>query len=224
MCKLRQHVSIYYVVAAACWLWGCWSPGATTTGFQWILHTGKYFFSKSTRTHFTKSLWLWCENWLFRPVTILYMPPKLSCKCAKLWAECNVQNKIRAKIFPQDSYYELIYPLTHWGWVTHICVCNLTIIGPDNGLSPGRCQAIIWTYAGILLIGPWETNFSEILIGIHTFSFKKMPLKMSSGKWRPFCLGLNELRNGVPGLRCHPVIPWTCIKLIHLVSWRSFCN
>ena len=33
--------------------------------------------------------------------------------------------------------------LTHWGWVTHICVSNLTIIGSDNGLSPGRCQAII---------------------------------------------------------------------------------
>ena len=69
--------------------------------------------------------------------------------------------------------------LTHWGRVTHICVGNLTIIGPDNGLSPGRCQAIIWTNAGILLIGPWGTNFSEILIGIHKFSFKKINLKMA---------------------------------------------
>ena len=83
--------------------------------------------------------------------------------------------------------------LTHWGRVTHICVGNLTIIGPDNGLSPGRRQAIIWTNAGILLIGPWWINFSEILIGIHTFSFKKINLKMSSAKWRPFCLGLNVL-------------------------------
>ena len=33
--------------------------------------------------------------------------------------------------------------LTHWGWVTHICAGNLTIIGLDNGLSPGRRQAII---------------------------------------------------------------------------------
>ena len=33
--------------------------------------------------------------------------------------------------------------LTHWGRVTHICVSKLTIIGSDNGLSPGRCQAII---------------------------------------------------------------------------------
>ena len=81
--------------------------------------------------------------------------------------------------------------LTHWGRVTHICVCNLTIIGSDNGLSPGRRQAITWTNVGILLIGPLGTNFSEMLIEIHTFSYKKIHLKMSSGKWRPFCLGLN---------------------------------
>ena len=80
--------------------------------------------------------------------------------------------------------------LTHWGRVTHICVSKLTIIGSDNGLSPGRRQAIIWTNAGILLIGPLGTNFSEILIAILTFSFKKMHLKVSSAKWRPLCPGL----------------------------------
>ena len=82
--------------------------------------------------------------------------------------------------------------LTHWGRVTHICVSKISIIGSDNGLSPGRRQAIIWTNAGILLIGPLGTNFSEILIGIQTFSFRKMHLKVSSAKWRPFCLGLDE--------------------------------
>ena len=83
--------------------------------------------------------------------------------------------------------------LTHWGRVTHICVGNLTIIGSDNGLAPGRRQAIIWTNAGILSIGHLGTNFSEILIEIYTFPFKKKHLKWSSGKWRPFCLGLNVL-------------------------------
>ena len=53
--------------------------------------------------------------------------------------------------------------------MTHICVVKLTIIGSDNGLSPGRRQAIIWTNAGILVIRPLGTNFSEILIGIQTF-------------------------------------------------------
>ena len=56
--------------------------------------------------------------------------------------------------------------LTHWGRVTHICVSKLTIIGSDNGLSPGRRQAIIWTTARILLIWASGTNLSEILIEI----------------------------------------------------------
>ena len=77
----------------------------------------------------------------------------------------------------------------------YICVGNLTTIVSDNGLSPGRRQAIIWTNAGILLIGSLWTNFSEILIEIPTFSFKKMRLKVSSAKWRPFCLGLNALNH-----------------------------
>ena len=83
--------------------------------------------------------------------------------------------------------------LTHWGRVTHICISKLTIIGSDNGLSPGRRQAIIWTNNGILLIRTFRTHFSEIVSEIHTFSLKKMHLKMSSGKWRPSCLGLNVL-------------------------------
>ena len=81
--------------------------------------------------------------------------------------------------------------LTHWSWVMHICISNLTFIGSDNGLSPGRHQAIIWTNAGILWIGPLGINFSENWIRIQTFSFQKMHLKMLSVKWCPFCLGLN---------------------------------
>ena len=83
--------------------------------------------------------------------------------------------------------------LTHQRWVTHICVSKLTSIGSDNCLSPGRRQAIIWTNAGILLIGPLGTNFSEILIKMQTFSLKKIRLKMSSAKWWLFCPGLNVL-------------------------------
>ena len=75
--------------------------------------------------------------------------------------------------------------LTHWGRVTHLYISNLTIIGSDNDLSPGRCQAIIWTSAGVLLTGPSGTNFSEILITIHTFSFKKMHLNMEAILSRP---------------------------------------
>ena len=91
------------------------------------------------------------------------------------------------------------HPLTHWGRVTHICIGNLTIIGSVIGLSPGRRQAIIWTYAGILSIGHLGTNFNEILIEIQILSSKKIRLKMSSAKWRLFSLGLNELRGTFPG-------------------------
>ena len=75
--------------------------------------------------------------------------------------------------------------------MTHICVSKSTIIGSDNGLSSGRRQAIIWTNAGIMLIRPLGTNFNEMLIEILMFSLVKMRLKVSSAKWRPFCLGLN---------------------------------
>ena len=64
--------------------------------------------------------------------------------------------------------------------MTYKCVSKLTVIGSDNGLSPGRRQAIIGTNAGILLIRTLGTNFSEILEEIHSFSFSKMHLKMSS--------------------------------------------
>ena len=71
-----------------------------------------------------------------------------------------------------------------------MCVSKLIIIGSDNGLSPGRHQAIIWTNAGIVLIGPYDTNFSEILNEI-----KKMHLNVSSEKLWPFCLSLNVLEH-----------------------------
>ena len=92
--------------------------------------------------------------------------------------------------------------LTHWGRVMHICVIKLTIIGSDNGLSPGQRQAIIRTNAGILLIWTSGTNFSEMLSEILTFSFMKIHLQMSSGKWRQFCLGLNVLIivHGITGI------------------------
>ena len=78
--------------------------------------------------------------------------------------------------------------------MTHICVSDLTIIGSDNDLSPGRRQAIVWTNAGVLFIRTLGTNFSEILGEINSFSFPEMHLKMSSAKWRLFGLGLNKLK------------------------------
>ena len=113
------------------------------------------------------------------------------------------------------------------------------IIGSDNGLSPGWRQAIIWTNAGIVLIGTLGTSFIDILSGIHTFSFKKMYLEMSSAKWRPFCLGLNvlEMPHGIVDL-CHHwfrwylgafLLPshylnqcWLIVKWTNILQWNFF--
>ena len=54
-----------------------------------------------------------------------------------------------------------MWELTHWGRVTQICVSKVATIGWDNGLSPGRRQAIIWTNAGILLIRTSRTNLFQ---------------------------------------------------------------
>ena len=112
----------------------------------------------------------------------------------------NLRHLCIIQLIPLKPQNYISETLTHWGRVTHICVSDLTSIGSDNGLSPGRRQAIIRTNAGILLIRPLETNFSQFLVEILIFSFKKMRLKVSSAKRRPFCLGLNEFMNG-----CMPV-------------------
>ena len=117
--------------------------------------------------------------------------PFVSASLCWLCHLCLTSSKL-VRVTPYFPCQSLV-PLTHWGRATHICVGKLTIIGSDNGLSPGQHQAIIWTNARILLIGPLGTNFSEILIGNEIFSFKKMHLKMSSAKWRPFYLSLNVL-------------------------------
>ena len=55
-----------------------------------------------------------------------------------------------------------------------------------NGL--GRHQAIVWTNDEILLIWPLGTNFWEMLVQMHIFSFTTMYVNMSSARIRPFCL------------------------------------
>ena len=109
--------------------------------------------------------------------------------------------------------------LTHWGLVTHICVSNPTIIGPDNGLSPIRRQAIIGTNAGILLIRPLGTNFSEMWIEIHIFSFRKMHSKMVVWEMaailsRPLCVKspMENTDREITRVKCIPVTTGTSIQ------------
>ena len=112
--------------------------------------------------------------------------------CYAVWCCCNTVNFLTNI----HKRHPIAHLLTHWGRVMHICIGKLIIIGSDNGLSPDRRQAIIWTNAELLSIGPLRTYFSENLIKMQQFSLKKMHVKMSSAKWRLFCLGLNVLRQG----------------------------
>ena len=70
--------------------------------------------------------------------------------------------------------------------MTQICVSKLAIIVSDDGLSPGRRQAIIWTNAGILLTGPLGKNFSGIFIQEN--AFENIVCEMVA-----ICLGFNVL-------------------------------
>ena len=116
--------------------------------------------------------------------------------------------------------------LNHWRQVTHICVSKLIIVGSDNGLSSGRRQAIIWAKAGMLSVGTLGTNFSEILIEIHTFSFRKMHLKLSSARWRRYSVcnhyflfswyWKNGITNGTDE------IGLVTTTLDHLLPWASY--
>ena len=95
-------------------------------------------------------------------------------------------------------WYAMAFPaiyLTHWGWVMHICVSKLTIIGSDNGLSPGWLQAIIWTNTAILLIGPLVNKLQwNLKAKLMHFHWRKMHFKKSSAKWRAFCFNPNVLK------------------------------
>ena len=76
---------------------------------------------------------------------------------------------------------------TYWGRVTYIyaSVIQPALVQTMACLSPGWRQVITLTNAGI---GPLGTNFSEILIAIHTFSEVKSslhnPIDIALSWWR----------------------------------------
>ena len=70
---------------------------------------------------------------------------------------------------------------------------------------------------------PLGTNFSEILIEIFRFWVKKMHLKMSSRKWRPFCLALYVLKgtSNTEIVPCQGVLEKLHVyELLRLLFWR----
>ena len=143
---------------------GCWCPGSTKC--------------------VTRSLTSMILNMHSKRVLVFHE------RGLQLPAPCHCWEKIKAGT---NMVLSLPQEFTHWGRVMHFCISTLGIIGSDNGFLPGWHQVIIWTNAGILIIGPLGTNFSEIYIEMYTSSFKKIHLKISSGNWQPFCLHLNVL-------------------------------
>ena len=88
-------------------------------------------------------------------------------------------------------------------------------IESDNGLPPVRQQAIIETNAGLLIIRPLGRNLCEILIKkSKTISFKKIHLKMSSAKCRPFPLDLDMLIPHASPFVVRDVIQWVWVTVI----------
>ena len=83
--------------------------------------------------------------------------------------------------------------LTHWGRVTHIWVGNVTIIGSDNGLSPGRRQihylnqcwySVNWTLRNKL---QWNFNWNSNIF-IRENALQNVVCKMASILPRPQCV------------------------------------
>ena len=132
-----------------------------------------FFFIYALNKRLSKQWWGWWFEMPSRP----------------LWRHCNGSYRFEILHASRGRCCRVSEWLTHWGRMTHIK--KLTTIGSDNDLSHGRHQTIIWTNAGILLIGPLGTYFNEISIEIQTLSCKKIHFKMLYEKWRPFCLGLN---------------------------------
>ena len=121
-------------------------------------HSRSWWFETQLRP-----LWRHCNE--HRPM-ILQSPKMIRSVAALISLLSEEANQFCVTPFWLHNTKVLPSPLLiHWRRVTHIiCVSKLTIIGSDNGLSPGRCQAIIWTTARILLTWPLGTNFNEMLV------------------------------------------------------------
>ena len=76
-----------------------------------------------------------------------------------------------------------------------------------------------------LSIRPQGTHFNEILFEIQKLSFQKMHLKISSMKWRPFCLSLTVLIQMQLVVFCEPIMTKLTdmdICITWSVSWARY--
>ena len=87
---------------------------------------------------------------------------------------------------------QLLMPSLLQIWARHASMCQ-------SNFPFSQHYCLLWEKITYLQCFCWdmcwkkgliEAHFSEILIGSQIFLLNKMHLKMSSGKWRPSCLGL----------------------------------
>ena len=197
----RIYIRFYYV------RFGCGFVVTVINDKCYLSNHGLHVHIKMTPTYIlsilpypeTKMLSIWrnFRHWLSQVVKMTrQILPRARVSQNRSGPNGDCKNKVKTiYMLIQGAHRKTVnswcFSLTQWGRETHICVGKLTTIASDNGLSPSRRQAIIWINAGILLIRPLGTNFSEILIEIHTFSFKK--IKDVVCERATICLGLNEL-------------------------------
>ena len=83
--------------------------------------------------------------------------------------------------------------LTHWGLGMHICISKLTIISSDNGLAPGRhqalcvnqwCNIVNWSLGNKL---QWNLD-GNLYIFIQENAFENVVWKMSAILSWPQCV------------------------------------
>ena len=88
----------------------------------------------------------------------------------------------------------------------------LAITSSDNGLLPVQCQAIIWTNAHLLS----GMHFSEMWNEIDIINFLIMYMKISSAKWKSFCLSLNLINMSLTYFCGWVYMPRTIYYLVNM--------
>ena len=130
---------------------------------------------------------LWSINYLRYSVVTSILAP--SCPRMGLPWWCNDMETFSALLALCE---ENLLVTSEFVSLTHICVGNLTIIVSDNGLSPGRRQAIIWTNAGIVnwtLRNKLQWNFHcNSNIFIEENALPNVVCEMASVLCRPQCV------------------------------------
>ena len=132
--------------------------------------------------------------WKFHWSMNIHCYPKMKNKCTISLKRLKFVNQIQWKIHLTEILVHGInrYKPLHMS-VQHVYVkwnifeaewriyasTNWVISGSDNGLSPARCQSIIWPNSVFWSIGSFETYLTEILFKTNKFSFKKTHLKIS---------------------------------------------